>query len=254
MISHVIVSGEGPSDLGGSRTGQALSVNNDFKKGPFFDLIYLMLNRYLPDWNREIFDTNPLSATYVSHGYLSRQAKSIRKGYGKFKLSGKNSHKENAGKFKQSRELAKLAIDNGCQLAIYFHDTDGNNSERCIHSNLQTGIVSAVNDGFKKGGHDAGVAMIPKPTSEAWLICSCKNTPYENCPELEVSLSGNDCSPDNAPKKVLAEHLGVQNCTCEELAEEITKLDLEKIDMPSFNQFRDDLKFAINKKCGGVKG
>jgi len=253
MISHVIVSGEGPSDLGGSLIGGALSSDDDFQKGPFYDLIYRMINRYLPVWNRDLFDTNPLTATYVSHGYLSKQAKEIAKGNGRFKFAGKKSHKENTGKFKQSRELAKLALENDCQLAIYFHDTDGNNAERCAHSNLQTDIVNAVNDGFKKGGHNAGIAMIPKPTSEAWLICSCKDTPYQNCAELEVSLSGNDRSPDNAPKRILATHLNIGDCTCEVLAEEIQNLDLDQIDMPSYNQFRDDLKVAINNICGSVE-
>jgi hypothetical protein len=253
VISHVIVSGEGPSDLGGSRSGEALSYNCDFQKGPFFELIYRMLIKYLPSWNSELFETNPLATAYVSHGYLSQQAKNIAKGKGKFKFAGKSSHKNNAGKFKQSRELAKLATGNSFQLAIYFHDTDGNNAERSTYSNLQPDIVSAVNDGFKKGGHDAGLAMVPKPTSEAWLICNCKSTPYQGCTELEISLSGNDRSPENAPKKVLAAFLGVENCTCEILSDEVQKLDLDKLDMPSFNQFRDDLKVSIKNICGNVE-
>lgn len=253
MISHIIVSGEGPSDLGGSRSGQALSHDEDFEKGPFFELIERMLNKYLPEWNRDFFETNPLSTTYVSHGYLSKQGKETVKGQGKYTLAGKGKHKGYEGKVKQARELGKLAIEKNCQLAIYFHDTDGSNEAKNINSSLQGNIVKAVNAGFIKGQMNTGVAMIPKPTSEAWLVCSCKNN-YQNCDELEVSLSGN-VRADNSPKEVFAKHLGVnvKDITNNILTDKTTNLDLNQMNMASYNQFRDDLKSAILTVCGSIE-
>jgi len=254
LISHIIVSGEGPSDLGGSCSGQsALSRDEDFEKGPFFYLIERMLNKYLPEWNKDIFETVPLSITYVSHGYLGKQAKKIVKGQGKYALAGKNDeHKGNVGKLKQAREMGRLAVEHGCQLAIYFHDTDGKNKDKNLTSPIQSKIVKAVDQGFERGEMNAGIAMIPKPTSEAWLICSCKNN-YQHCETLEATLSGNDRSEDNAPKKVLANCLGVDDCDNELLTEKINNIDLDKINMPSFNQFKDDLKSAIEIVCGSVE-
>lgn len=254
MISHIIVSGEGPSDLGGSFSGQAaLSHDEDFEKGPFFYLVERMLNKYLPVWNKDIFETNPLSITYVSHGYLKKQSKKVVKGEGRYAFSGKSGeYKDNLGKLKQARELGKLAIEQDCQLAIYFHDTDGNNKEKSLTSPIQSKIVKAVDQGFKSGKMNAGIAMIPRPTSEAWLICSCKNN-YLHCESLEATLSGNDRSEDNDPKKILANYLGISDCDNELLTEKINNLDLEKMDMPSFNQFRDDLKSAIKTVCGSIE-
>jgi hypothetical protein len=48
--------------------------------------------------------------------------------------------------------------------------------------------------------------MIPKPKSEAWIICALKANPYLGCDPLE-DRSGNDNSPDSLKGK-LARLLG----------------------------------------------
>ena len=50
--------------------------------------------------------------------------------------------------------------------------------------------------------------MIPKPKSEAWLICALKRDPYQVCERLEAR-SGNDQSP-NSLKRELEQLLGIK--------------------------------------------
>lgn len=46
--------------------------------------------------------------------------------------------------------------------------------------------------------------MVPKPKSEAWLICALKPNAYQNCGALEESLSGNDNAPEPAKEQLEA--------------------------------------------------
>ncbi len=82
--------------------------------------------------------------------------------------------------------------------------------------------------------------MIPKPISEAWLLCALKQNPYQNCKELEHG-SGSRRSP-NSLKKKLNNILG-QEPTSEMLSELVMKrkIDHSRIDMPSFNAFKNRL-------------
>lgn len=92
--------------------------------------------------------------------------------------------------------------------------------------------------------------MIPKPTSEAWLICGQKQDPYAHCSALETELSGNDAASDeNAPKKVLARLLG-QEATTDQQYELVNGIDVTRINMPSYNQLKTDLTTAIEGICG----
>jgi len=251
MIQHILVTGEGPTDIGFSQTGQNLSTNEQFGKGPFYRLLERMLLRYMPNWNSDQFDTtNPIKATYVSHGHLSRQGKELTKGNKKYRLAGSGKVKGFIGLTRQAKELAKLASELGCEMAFYFHDTDGNNQEKSSASRLQEKMVNAAKQGFVSGGFENCIAMVPKPTSEAWLICSCKENAYEACGKLERTLSGNDESPpEQSPKLVLKNIIGAAY-TDPILHQKIEELDLERMNMPSFNQFRDDMKQAIRIICG----
>ncbi|KPM01486.1 hypothetical protein [Vibrio splendidus] len=245
MITSIIVSGEGRTDIGGSHSGQAIATGVDFEKGPMYILIERMLARFVPDWNADLWETNPLEVSYVSHGFLKRKAKERAKGNGKFTFASKTLHQEHNGKYKHTRELAGLATERGCQLAVYFIDTDGRNEDKDDSSQLQQKIVQALNEGYIKGGFNGGVAMVPKPTSEAWLICHCQTSPYANCSILETRLSGNDNCPDeNSPKKELERFIGVGYDDAL-VFDKVETLDIDQLDMPSFNRFKDDLKSAI---------
>ncbi|MNY52661.1 hypothetical protein D3C86_1883510 [compost metagenome] len=86
--------------------------------------------------------------------------------------------------------------------------------------------------------------MLPRPKSEAWLLCALKEVPYQNCEKLEEE-SGNDGAV-NSLKDRLASRLG-QDATRKLLNEILSegRIDAARIDMPSFNEFRDDLERVI---------
>ena len=83
--------------------------------------------------------------------------------------------------------------------------------------------------------------MLPKPKSEAWLLCAIKNS-YQNCNALE-NESGNDNSPNNL--KTQLETFGL---THDEICEKIkaNKIGIEKIDMKSFNIFKNRLHEVLD--------
>ncbi|MFT4929505.1 MAG: hypothetical protein ACI8WB_005638 [Phenylobacterium sp.] len=242
-----MVSGEGRSDIGGGNSGQAISTGDDFYKGPMTVLLERVLNRHLPYWIKQLPNSEPLNFAYVSHGYLKRQGKDS-----KLRFPSKDVAKGHLGEYKQAAELAKLSITQECQLAVYFIDCDGKNEDKNEQSILRQNRVNAIKKGFTKG-KALGVAMVPKPTSEAWLICHCQTTPYNNCGQWETRLSGNDNCPDEqSAKKVLKgfTNMAYNDPRMVDIAHDVI---VDRLNMPSFNQFRNDLKTVIRDVCGEVE-
>jgi hypothetical protein len=98
-------------------------------------------------------------------------------------------------------------------------------------------------DGFDEEEFPNGVPMIPKPKSEAWLICALKKHAYQNCQALEAR-SGNDNSPHSL-KDELAEILG-EEVTPELLCEKVrNQVNINRINMPSFRAFRERLEEVL---------
>ncbi|WP_404394560.1 hypothetical protein [Pseudoalteromonas phenolica] len=238
MITSILVTGEGGSDMGGSNNGHSISSGASYNLGPMALLAVRLLQKIIPDWNADNIDFQSPNnwITCISGNELARQAKGVRKHRPSTKL--KKGFVEHANR---ATTMAGYAKDNGHQLAFYFHDTD-----KCDFDDLHQSIMLGFNG--IEGVH--GIPMIPKPTSEAWLICSQKQDPYAHCTALETELSGNDAASDeNAPKKVLARLLG-QNATTEHQYEMVAGIDITRIDMPSYNQFKTDLTTAIEGVCG----
>jgi hypothetical protein len=86
--------------------------------------------------------------------------------------------------------------------------------------------------------------MIPKPTSEVWLLCALRENPYQGCAALE-GRSGSPHSPHSL-KSELEKRLGHQ-ATRDDLCDLVTngKIDHRRIDMPSFNAFRERLEAVL---------
>lgn len=238
MITSILVTGEGSSDMGGSNNGQSISTGEFYNLGPMALLAVRLLQKIIPDWNEDNIDFQSPNnwMTCISGNELARQTKGVRKHRPSTKL--KKGFVEHANR---ATTMAGYAKDNGYQLAFYFHDTD-----KCDFDDLHQSIMLGFNG--IEGVH--GIPMIPKPTSEAWLICGQKLDPYAHCTALETELSGNDAASDeNAPKKVLARLLG-QEATTEQQYEIVNGIDIKRIDMPSYNQFKTDLTTAIEGVCG----
>ncbi|MTI11869.1 hypothetical protein [Sansalvadorimonas verongulae] len=81
--------------------------------------------------------------------------------------------------------------------------------------------------------------MIPKPKSEAWLLCAVGNR-YQHCERLE-NESGND-NALNPLKAQLEEALG-EPASRELLVDKVNngEIDVHRIDMPSLNKFKERL-------------
>ena len=126
------------------------------------------------------------------------------------------------------------AVDCG---AIYFEDMDfGASVDR---NDFYRQLIRAVYDGFEDAGFKYGVPMIPKPRSEAWMLCivdknASRKFYYENLP-------GKDKDPDSG-KKALAEKLG---CAVKDnysmLQPVLETYDWQNLKAPSFVFFKNRL-------------
>ena len=251
MLSTLLAFGEGPTDMGRSRNAQAYAHGDDLEVGPMLRLAHRLLARHLPDWNADLFDLQQEHA--IPSVLVAKAEMATKTRAGKFKLLSKEVKQGYLIHSKRAAVLGELAQQSGslteAQLAIYFHDTDGTNRDPHDPHDL----VLAVNEGFRAAGFAGqGVAMVPQPTSEAWLICSCKPDAYQHCAQLETQLSGNDRSPARAPKLVLGHHLRNTDYHRGDLLPVVNAIALDRLDMPTFNQCRNDVKQGIHKLCGAI--
>ncbi|HEA3089466.1 TPA: hypothetical protein RVR74_001767 [Aeromonas salmonicida] len=251
MLQTLLAFGEGPTDMGRSRNAQAYAHGDDLEVGPMLRLAHRLLARHLPDWNADLFDlqqAHAIPSVLVASAEMKSLAKSTS-----ITLPSKKTKSEYLIHSKRAKVLGKLAQQTSslteAQLAIYFHDTDG--THRAPHDPHD--LLLAVKEGFRAAGFAGqGVAMVPKPTSEAWLICSCKPEAYQHCAQLETQLSGNDRSPARAPKLVLGHHLRTHDYHHGDLLSVVNAIELDRLDMPTFNRFREDIKQGVSKVCGAV--
>ena len=105
-----------------------------------------------------------------------------------------------------------------------------------------------MRSGFQRAGLGArGVPMLPKPKSEAWLLCAMVKG-YQHCQALEA-LPGNDDASRSA-KAQLQAALGGDNSTEAQLNWlQAHGFDHEAVaaNMPSYQQFQASLAAAIDE-------
>jgi len=162
------------------------------------------------------------------------------------RLPGKRRAKETRYFYRNARALALYAKDKSVKLkdtiiAVLFHDSDERVSAgRTLWDDKWRSMI----DGFSEENFTTGVPMIPKPTSEAWLICALKENSYQGCAALE-NRSGSRRSP-NPLKGELRDLLGHQPSR-EELCGMVNDriVDVDRIDMPSFDAFKTRLEQVI---------
>ena len=163
-------------------------------------------------------------------------------------LSGIKHGKGNAFYARNAQILGLLALQlqrdkKEPVVAVLFRDTD---NSRSAPRNIWQAKVYSITRGFESVDFPHGVAMMPLPKSEAWLICALKDNPYCNCESLEEK-SGNDSSPNSLKKQL--EKLTGHDPSAEEQAEWVRtgKIDPEKINMPSYDAFRETLHVVLEK-------
>jgi hypothetical protein len=237
---YFLLSGEGPSDIGVCGNGADQCEGSTLIHGPmamFVDRIVNGRHKY------SVLEAGCYG--FVSEGGLSARAKAGRKSLG---LPGKKTGKETRYFFNNARILARIAKEKQKEthddvVAILFRDSDGTASAgRGLWKDKRQSML----DGFIVEGFHRDVPMIPKPKSEAWLLCALRTNPYQNCVDLE-DRSGNDRSP-NSLKRELSEIMGEEVPLVETLCRmiETGRIDVDQINMPSFREFRKRLNDVIS--------
>lgn len=129
-------------------------------------------------------------------------------------------------------------------IAIFFRDADGT---RTTPRTEWEGKFTSMQSGFKAADFPPGVPMLPRPKSEAWMLCGLLRfeDAARDCNWLEEQ-SGNDASP-NSLKATLARHLKYEP-TAEQQAELVSggRINPELIDLRSFKAFHDELGRAYD--------
>jgi len=187
----------------------------------------------------------PDSFAYVSKTALCAQTKATPARLQPTR--GKKKGAETSYFYGNAMTLGRMALDLAVELgdsviAIFFRDTDGTNSSPV---GLWQDKWQSVCDGFKHSGFTRGVPMLPKPKSEAWLLCLAGVNPGGTCEALE-KLPGNDDSPKSA-KSLLDAALG-RHHSADELCDWLIEhpVDVHRINtMPSFKAFHQALISAV---------
>lgn len=224
---HLVLSGEGNSDLG------KLSYASDrFIPASMYYLIDKIIEQKLC---YSFYELTPELITFIPKSKLVKIGKKLPPYTGKKIKKGQALFLINAITLAKIAKKKSIELEDNDVIAILFRDSDGTNS---TSQGMWEDKVTSIENGLKMEKFTRGVAMVPKPKSEAWLICALKNKPYENCEALE-NRSGNDNSPNN-----LKDELDGFDISYDKINEMIQngQIDIDKIDMPSFEYFSTKLK------------
>jgi len=237
----LLLSGEGPSDIGTCDNMTGFCDCSSFVPGPmavFVDQLVEIVLGY------SCLGIGCLR--FVSEHQLKEIGSGLKQKR-RLTLPGKKKQRETGYFEKNARALAvtakQLMVElNDEVVAVLFRDVDGTRSTK-------RGLYEAKRDsmmrGFEMEEYAKGIPMMPNPQSEAWLLCAVQESPYDNCDKLE-NMSGNDNSPNDLKtqlEKTIGEHVGAQ-----ELAEMALdgRIDVHRIDMPSMNWFKKRLSEALS--------
>jgi hypothetical protein len=249
----LMLSGEGPTDIGVNRP---VAGGREFVPGPMAELLDKCCEGVLGYSLLELQRDNPGLdfVEYRDRGDLS-QRKQQREGR-PLLLRGLKRPTGLAGPQAQAWTLGRLAVDKAGVdqapvVAVLFHDSDGT---RSVPRSQWQDLVAAIEQGFMLADCQTGVAMVPRPKSEAWLLCALKTPPYQHCDHLE-DAPGNDSSP-NALKPRLAALNAGSYPSGEEQADWVRsgRIDPACIDMPSFLAFIDRLGKVLGHVTGRAVG
>lgn len=234
----LVLSGEGPTDLG---KVERTSEGDVFKPGPMAWLVDQLLKVQLGYSLIEIHQSGGncihlLTETELAHRPRSRTF-----------LPGRRFSPGSVYFTRNAESLGHLArqlstTENIPVIAILFRDSDGTRSSSRTAWQEKW---DSIQRGFQLAGLTTGVPMLPRPKSEAWLLCALSHD-YQNCAALEEA-SGNDNSP-NALKKQLETLIG-HIPSAEEQAECVKtgRVDAHRMDMPSFQAFKEALTQAYTR-------
>lgn len=236
---RLLLSGEGPTDLGHEKPAAG---GMEFVPGPMAWVVDKLLERHHTGYS--MLNTHQAGGDCVTYVRETALAASGRPGSPL--LPGVKFGKDTAYFTRNAQVLGLLATQASAReaqpvLAVLFRDGDGVRATPVGEWQMK---VDSMRRGFELVGCNTGVPMVPRPKSEAWLLCALRPSGYANCAPLE-DASGNDASP-NSLKKQLAALCGGEDPTADEQADWVMTgaVDPLRIDMPSFNAFKQALHTA----------
>lgn len=240
----LFISGEGPTDVGTSRTSANISEGDDFKPGAMTMLVDQLVSGL---WGYSPVDSGAFRWVHKSH--LVELAKRKPRGRSPAErpaigLPGHRRERETGYFYHNALALGTLALETETReqcstMAVLFRDCDGTRSDG---EGLWQDKEKSMRLGFKRAGYTRGVPMIPKPKSEAWLLCALQSMPYHGCARFE-DLSGNDDAPKPA-KAELAKALTQHGLETADLPGQVKdgSIDAARLtDMPSYKAFMERL-------------
>lgn len=238
---YFLFSGEGPTDTGVCRDNADQCHSDSFDYGPMAVMVDHIVERR---WEYSLIES--LEFGCVSKSRLVAKAVELKQDKRRVRLPGAKRPKELNYFYQNARSLVLCAREceqaRGCEvIAVLFRDSDGTAS---AGRGLWRDKWNSMMAGFEDEGFDRGVPMIPKPKSEAWLICALKEHPYTGCEALE-ERSGNDNSPNSLKDELsgLCDGETHRETLCEMVRER--RVDVERISMPSFSAFRERLEQVL---------
>lgn len=242
----LILTGEGPSDIGACKGPIGFCRNGDFQPGPMAVLVDQIVSARL---NYSVLSDTPDCLFYVDESRLVQKIAKLKQHRKNLYLPGKRSSQETAYYFKNAWAFGLIALEvegaaNDVGPAVFFRDSDGTRSTPSADWSAKW---ASIEDGFRRAENPRGVPMLPRPTSEAWLLCAAQERPYQNGHQIE-DLPGNQASP-NHPKKELDKAFGTHK-NAAELCTWLTDkpLDLDRASsMPSFDRFRERLNEVLDQ-------
>lgn len=242
----VVCSGEGVSDLGACTNQLGVCRDDSYKFGPLAVIVDNIIEDALGYSPKNAHES---AYRYYSETFLTNRLAERKRERRGFVLAGRKHGVETGLFYSNAWMLGEIAkeledIENDNAIAILFRDTDGaSNATRELWINKHTSIC----EGFKRADFHRGIPMVPRPKSEAWLLCAIKKQPYQHCTVLE-DLPGNDRSP-KAVKGQLAKALN-NNATADHLLDwlENNRLKTDKLaaQMPSFLAFHQRMREALD--------
>jgi hypothetical protein len=245
----VVLSGEGRSDLGACRNAQGHCSGDTFAPGPMTVLVDQEIASHL---HYSPLECAPEAYLYVSETWLSEKIRARKQDRRKTSLIGKKHGQETGYYHINAWMLGEAAKDfeqlhKDIAIAVLFRDSDGSHAAGASEWSAKW---QSMHSGFQRAELGVrGVPMLPKPKSEAWLLCAVANG-YQDCEKLEA-LPGNDSSPHSA-KEQLKAALGGDNSTEAQLNWlQAHGFDHEAVaaNMPSYQQFKASLAAAIDEVC-----
>jgi hypothetical protein len=236
---RLVLSGEGPTDMG---QGVPTPGGMKFAPGPMAWVVDKLLERHHTGYSLlEVHQAGGDCVTHVHETALAALGKP-----GSPLLPGLKYGKGNAFFTRNAQAMGLLAKqrskrENQPVLAVLFRDGDG---VRATPPGEWQEKVDSMHRGFALVGCETGVPMVPRPKSEAWLLCALRQSNYVNCAPLE-DASGNDASPNSLKRQLAALYGGVDPSADEQAGWVMTgAVDPLRIDMPSFAAFKQALHTA----------